>query len=107
MMSAHITSIIEDKLSISYEEEDAWVSDVEPYTEEIAPAEAVLLVTRCCKVNHDHIALTHAQAAVLAQWLDDFVKGAYDEAPRKCGCKLYGETGVHDVLCDSRGNNDG
>jgi hypothetical protein len=73
----HATTIIEDTLDVSYEPQHEWVSD--DGGTEISPAEAVLLLTRCCARNHEHISLNHSQAAVLAQWLDDFVKGEYDE----------------------------
>jgi hypothetical protein len=78
-MSAHITSIIEDKLSISYEEEDAWVSDVEPYTEEVTPPQCVLLITRCCKINHTHLPMDKMEAVKLAHWLHRFITGEFDE----------------------------
>jgi hypothetical protein len=74
----HATSIIEGKLDVSYEASDLWVLN-DGTKHEHFPAQAVLLLTRCCENNHEHIALTHSQAAVLAQWLDDFVKGDYDE----------------------------
>ena len=74
----HATNIIKDKLDVSYEAADEWRSD-DGTEVEVFPAEAVLLLTRCCEINHEHISLTHSQAAVLALWLDDFVKGAYDE----------------------------
>jgi hypothetical protein len=77
-MSAHITSIIENKLSISYEEEDAWVSD-DGKEEETTPPQAVLLLTRCCPNNHDHVDLSKMEAVKLAHWLHRFITGEYDE----------------------------
>ncbi len=70
-MKIYKEDIIEGRLSVSYEEasEEAGVD---------YPAAAVLLLTRCCEANHEHISLTHAQGAVLAQWLDEFVNGDYD-----------------------------
>jgi hypothetical protein len=78
MTDTHAVNIIEDKLDVSYEGPENWVSNDGRFGG-YEPATAVLLLTRCCPNNHEHINLTHAQAAVLAQWLDDFVKGDYDE----------------------------
>lgn len=73
----HATNIIEDKLDVSYEASDEWHgadSDTE-----IFPEAAVLLITRCCKINHDHISLDKQQAMALAEWLVAFANGEYDE----------------------------
>ncbi len=78
MSDAHIVDIIEDKLSVSYEPSDTWVSDDDREIEHI-PAHAVLLVTGCCALDHDHVTLNHSEAAALAEWLDAFVRGDYDE----------------------------
>jgi hypothetical protein len=45
---------------------------------EVEPAVAAMLVTRCCKINHDHIELNKEQAMVLAEWLVAFANGEYD-----------------------------
>jgi hypothetical protein len=68
MKDIHKTDILEDRLSISYEEGDMNY-----------PAAAVLLYTRCCTSNHDHIALTKMDAVKLAHWLNQFITGVYDE----------------------------
>ena len=60
--------IIEDKLDVSYEA---------AYSGE--DAAAVLLVTRCCPISHDHIELDKEQARLLGQWLTEFANGVYDE----------------------------
>ncbi len=80
MTDAHIKTIIEDKLDVSYEPETHWYSgEGSRKGMSHAPAEAVLLVTRCCEVNHDHINLNKEQAMVLAEWLVAFANGEYDE----------------------------
>ena len=45
----------------------------------MTPAMAVLLVTRCCPINHDHIELDKEEARLLGQWLTEFANGVYDE----------------------------
>lgn len=77
-MKNYATSIIEDKLDVSYEAADEWVSE-DGKDKELYPESAVLLVTRCCQINHDHISLTPSQANVLARWLTAFVNGEYNE----------------------------
>ena len=62
--------IIKDKLAVAYEPE------VNQFYE---PASAVLLVTRCCPINHEHIELNKEQARLLGQWLTEFANGVYDE----------------------------
>jgi len=74
----HATNIIKDKLDVSHEASDMWVSDDGTHAEHY-PAQAVLLLTRCCKINHEHISLTHSEAEVLGLWLLAFAKGEYDE----------------------------
>jgi hypothetical protein len=74
----HATTIIEDTLDVSYEGPDDWVSSDGNYGG-YEPATAVLLVTRCCKINHDHINLNKSQANKLELWLHAFVNGEYDE----------------------------
>ena len=77
-MKNYATSIIEDTLDVSYEEADEWVSE-DGKDKEYSPESAVLLVTRCCKINHDHISLSKEQAEVLHLWLEAFINGEYDE----------------------------
>ena len=77
-MKNYATSIIEDKLDVSYEAADEWVSE-DGKDKEIYPESAVLLVTRCCKINHDHISLNKEQAKTLMEWLASFVYGEYNE----------------------------
>ncbi len=76
--SNHAVDIIEEKLTVSYEAVDYWESEDGTETEEI-PAAAVLLVTRCCEINHDHIGLDKEQAMTLATWLVAFANGEYDD----------------------------
>ncbi len=78
MTDNHAVSIIEGKLDVSYEAADRWEAVGGSESEEF-PATAVLLLTRCCENNHEHIELTHKQASVLADWLDAFVAGNYYE----------------------------
>ena len=73
----HATNIIEDKLDVSYEPACTYEDDGLPA--ESYPETAVLLVTRCCKINHDHISLDKTQAMALAEWLVAFANGEYDE----------------------------
>ena len=77
-MSNHARDIIKDSLSISYEHSDEWVSE-DGTESEVFPESAVLLITRCCQINHDHITLDKEQAQVLGQWLVAFANGEYDE----------------------------
>lgn len=72
------TNIIKDSLDVSYEPSETWEGDDE-HEKEIFPERAVLLVTRCCKINHDHITLDKEQAMALAEWLVAFANGEYDE----------------------------
>jgi hypothetical protein len=75
----HAIDIIEDKLTISYEEADTWISnDPDNGGVEEFPEAAVLLITRCCKINHEHINLDKEQAMKLAEWLVAFANGEYD-----------------------------
>ena len=67
-MNIHKRSIIKDKLAVSYEAAHF-----------VTPAMAVLLVTRCCPINHDHIELDKEEARLLGQWLTEFANGVYDE----------------------------
>lgn len=74
MYDIHKQDLIENKLSISYEAEDRYES---AYGTDIEPEKAVLLVTRCCTINHDHIDLNKDQAVLLRDWLDSFIKGEF------------------------------
>ncbi len=67
-MGPQTTTILQDRLVISYEAADR------DY-----PESAVLLYTRCCEINHDHIQLTKMDAVKLAHWLNCFIEGEYDE----------------------------
>jgi hypothetical protein len=78
MKDIHNTDIIEGKLSVSYEEGAEGMYDDGIDTEGF-PEAAVLLITRCCEINHEHISLTKDQAMVLASWLVNFANGEYDE----------------------------
>jgi hypothetical protein len=70
MMGPHTTTILEDRLFISYEAENKEFDE---------PESAVLLYSRCCEMNHDHIQLTKMDAVKLAHWLHCFIEGEYDE----------------------------
>jgi hypothetical protein len=76
-MNTYKKDIVEGKLAISYEEEDAWVSE-DGKEEETTPPVAVLLVTRCCPINHDHITMSKMEAVKLAHWLHRFITGEFD-----------------------------
>ncbi len=76
MTDIHATNIIEDKLDVSYEEPEVWYDEG---VKNVIPSEAVLLLTRCCPLNHEHINLNKGQAKVLAEWLVAFANGEYDE----------------------------
>ena len=73
------TNIIKGKLDVSYEAADVWVDEHDAANSEIYPEAVVLLLTRCCKINHEHISLTRSEATVLAQWLNEFLLGDYDD----------------------------
>ena len=76
----HATTIIKDKLDVSYEAAEEWISnDPDNGGVEVFPETAVLLVTRCCQINHDHISLNKEQATTLMEWLASFVYGEYSE----------------------------
>jgi len=77
-MKNHAIDIIEDTLSISYEPEEDWKSETGE-DNQIIPPLAVLLITRCCPTNHDHMYLRKEQAKALAEWLTAFVDGKYEE----------------------------
>lgn len=79
-MSNHYQDIIEDKLSLSYESESHWF-DGEGSSKGMRhePEAAVLLLTRCCPINHEHISLTKEQGEELYHWLDGLINGEYDD----------------------------
>jgi hypothetical protein len=66
---------IKDGLDVSFEQ-GAFIPDK---VGRWYPETAVLLVTRCCEINHDHINLNKEQAMALAEWLVAFANGEYDE----------------------------
>ena len=68
---AHVTSIIEDRLDISYEAAEHYENCPEDDEEE----QAVFLLTRCCKINHEHISIDKMQAVKLSNWLHRFITG--------------------------------
>lgn len=65
-----------DKLIISYEPETRWYSSWEQ-TWNTDPEAAVLLYTKCCTNNHEHISLNKEQATVLRDWLTKFIDGEF------------------------------
>ena len=67
MKDIHRKDIIDGKLEVSYEA---------PHF--VTPAMAVLLLTRCCPLNHEHIELDKEEARLLGQWLTEFANGVYD-----------------------------
>jgi hypothetical protein len=79
MSKNHATSIIENKLDISYEKADKLIDPENGDVIDEWAESAVFLVTRCCEVNHDHIELDKKQAMLLAEWLVAFANGEYDE----------------------------
>ena len=74
----HAKTIVEGSLDVSYEPAGFWVSDDGKEREEF-PAFAVILTTKCCKLNHQHISIEKEQAVALAEWLITYANGEYDE----------------------------
>lgn len=55
-----------------------WAYNTLEISEEPEENEAVLLITRCCPRNHEHIALTREQAGRLGRWLLRFSRKEMD-----------------------------
>ena len=76
-VDSHSKEIIQDRLIISYEPEDRY--DIGNGEIDTVPATAVLLVTRCCKINHTHLPLDKMEAVKLSHWLHRYITGEFDE----------------------------
>ena len=79
MEGIHTQDIINGTLSISYEAEGkfTWEDEDGDTNEVVEPEMAVLLHTRCCEANHEHIELDKTQAVLLRDWLTSFINGEF------------------------------